>query len=115
MIALIVFYILLIFFTFIIFRNSYKMWKVNNDFTLPISTLIVFYFTLGGAWIFPIDSYFGFRGEVIGLHYLPMFDRLFPVAFDTDYFISCAYYVLFILIFQYTYILFVKRYIRKNN
>src|ERR1035437_4875415 len=115
MIALIVFYILLIFFSFIIFNNAYKMWKVNQDFTLPISTLIIFYFTLAGAFIFPLDAFLGFKGEAIGIHYLPIFDRLFPVAFDSDYFISCAYYVLFVLVFQYTYILFVKKFIRVNK
>lgn len=115
MTTLIVFYILLFFFTFIIFRNAYIMWKVNKDFTLPISTLIIFYFTLAGAFIFPLDSFLGFKGTAIGLHYLAIFDRLFPVAFDSDYIISCAYYVLFILVFQYTYILFVKRYMRVNK
>jgi len=115
MITLIVFYILLFFFTAIIFRNAYIMWKVNKDFTLPISTLIIFYFTLAGAFIFPLDSFLGYKGTAIGLHYLAIFDRLFPVAFDIDYIISCAYYVLFILVFQYTYILFVKKIVRVNK
>jgi hypothetical protein len=91
------------------------MWKVNKDFTLPISTLIIFYFTLAGAFIFPLDSFLGYKGTAIGLHYLAIFDRLFPVAFDIDYIISCAYYVLFILVFQYTYILFVKKIVRVNK
>lgn len=115
MTSLIIFYLFLFSFTFIIFRNAYKIWKIKHDFTLPISTLIIFYFTLAGAFIFPLDSFLGYKGTAIGLHYLAIFDRLFPVAFDYDYIISCAYYILFILVFQYTYILFVKRYIRINK
>jgi len=115
MISLIAFYILLVTFSFVIFRNSFVIWKITKDFTFPISTFIIFYFTLGGAFIFPLDAFLGFKGGAIGLHYVPIFDRLFVVDLDTDYFISCAYYVLFILVFQYTYLLFVKRYIRINN
>jgi hypothetical protein len=115
MISLIIFYILLVAFSYLIFRNCVLIWKLNKDFTFPIGTLIIYYFTLGGAFIFPIDAFTGFKGGSIGLHYFPIFERLFYVSFDTDYFISCGYYILFILVFQYTYILFVKRYTRIND
>ena len=111
MITLILYYIVLLFSTFLIARNAYKMWAINHDFTLPIITFFMYYFTLAGALIFPLDAYFGFNGEAIGLHYLHIFDRLFKVAFDGDYILSVFYYVLFILTFQYTYLIAVKKYI----
>lgn len=115
MISFVVFYALLVAFTIFIFRNAFKVWKVYNDFTFPLSTLIIFYFTIAGAYIFPLDVYSGFQGYKIGLHYLPIFDRLFPVGFDKDYFISCIYYAIFILAYQYTYMIFVRKYLKSNN
>lgn len=109
MIHLLLFYVFLIGLSFLIFRNAFKTFKKTRDFTFPISTLILFYFTLAGAYIFPLDSYMSFKGEVIGLHYFAIFERLFPVVFDFDYFLSCLYYGVFILVFQYTYMFFVSK------
>ena len=111
MMMLLVYYAFLILATALIVRNAYKMWQINNDFTLPIITFFMFYFTIAGAYIFPLDAYFEFKGASMGLHYLPIFDRLFKVSFDFTYVLSIAYYVFFILIFQYTYLLVVKKYI----
>lgn len=108
MIYLILFYLFLVGLTGLIFRNAYVTFRKSRDYTFVISTLIIFYFTFAGAFIFPIDSYLGFSGESIGLHYFGIFERLFPVVFDFDYFLSCAYYGLFVLVFQYTYMYFVK-------
>ncbi len=115
MISILIFYFLLLCFSVLIFRNAYKIYKQNKDYTLLISTLIIYYFTLCGAWIFPIDSFFGFSGDKIGLHYKPIFERLFAVNFDTDYYLACSYYCLFILIFQYSYILFIKQFVKPNK
>lgn len=106
---LISFYIFLIAASVLIFFNTHKIWLLNKDFTIPISIFFIYYFTLGGAIIFPLDAYSGFKGAEIGLHYLPMFERLFIVCFDFNYFIACLYYVLFILAFQYSFIYFMKK------
>ena len=111
MMMLILYYVFLIFSTVLMVRNAYKMWQINKDFTLPIITFFMFYFTIAGAYIFPLDAYLGFKGEAIGLHYLHMFKRLFPVSFDGDYVLSVAFYVFFILVFQYFYLIAVKKYI----
>ena len=113
--TLVFFYIFLIFFTFLIFKNAYIMWKINKDFTLPISIFFIYYFTLGGALFFPLDSYLGFIGTSYGFHYLPIFDKLFVVNFDNDYILSCVYYVVFILVFQYSYLIIVKKLIRSDK
>ena len=109
MITLILYYVVLLSATFLIARNAYKMCALNHDFTLPIITFFMYYFTLAGALIFPLDAYFGFKGGAIGLHYIQMFDRLFVVDFDRDYILSVGYYVLFMLVFQYAYIFAVKK------
>ena len=112
MITLILYYVVLLSATFLIARNAYKMCALNHDFTLPIITFFMYYFTLAGALIFPLDAYFGFKGGAIGLHYIQMFDRLFVVDFDRDYILSVGYYVLFMLVFQYAYIFAVKKYVQ---
>ena len=75
---LILYYVFLIASTVLIVRNAFKHWQINNDFTLPIITFFMFYFTIAGAYIFPLDAYFGFKGEAIGLHYLPIFCYIIP-------------------------------------
>lgn len=114
MMMLILYYVFLIASTVLMVRNAFKHWQINNDFTLPIITFFMFYFTIAGAYIFPLDAYFGFKGEAIGLHYLPIFQKLFTVHFDADYFQACFYYVLFILVFQYLYYFF-SLHILKNK
>src|SRR4051812_5787554 len=109
MTLLLFFYLFLLSSTFLIFKKAYDIWKRTKDFTLPICVFFIYYFSLGGALIFPLDYYSGFKGVAIGLHYLPIFDRLFPVSFDFDYFLACTYYVLFILVFEYVYIFFIER------
>src|ERR1051325_10210495 len=115
MTVLILFYIVLFAVSALIFRNTYAMWKINKDFTLPISMFFIYYFTLAGAIIFPIDSYTGFQGKIFGLHYVPIFEKIFMVYFDNDYILSCTYYALFILIFQYTYLFIIKKYVNRNK
>lgn len=109
MLFLITFYLFLLGSTGLIFLNALKMWRLNRDLTLPISTFFIYYFTLGGAIFFPIDAFLGFKGAEIGLHYLPMFDRLFKVSFDFNYLNACLLYVFFILIFQFTYLILMKK------
>ncbi len=115
MTALILFYIVFVAISYWIFKNAYTIWKINYDFTLPICTLIIYYFTLGGAIFFPIDSFVGFKGVAIGLHYTPMFEKLFVVNFDTDYMLACGYYAIFILVFQYSYLYIIRKSIKKNQ
>ena len=107
--TLVLYYIFLVFFSILIWRNAYSAWKLDGSFTIPIVTFFMFYFTLGGAFIFPIDAFFNFKGTEIGLHYLPIFDRLFLVSFDYDYILSIFYYIIFILVFQYTYLFSIKK------
>lgn len=115
MTQLILFYIVLIIISYLIFKNAYNIWKINKDFTLPICTLIIYYFTLGGAIFFPLDAYLGFKGAAIGLHYTPMFEKLFVVNFNFDYMLACSYYAIFILVFQYAYLFIIRKSIQKNN
>ncbi len=114
MLFLLSFYFFLLSATCLIAYNTYKMWRLNKDFTLVISIFFIYYFTLGGAWIFPLDAYSGFKGIEIGLHYLPIFDKLFKVAFDFNYLYACTLYVLFILSFQYTYLFGMKKWVSVN-
>jgi hypothetical protein len=112
---LLLYYVLLLLFSFLIFRNAYKVWAITKDLTFPICTLIIFYFSLGGAFVLPLDEYIGFKGSQLGFHYLPIFDKLFTVSFDKYYILSCIYYIAFILIFQYGYLITLKKIIVKNK
>ena len=105
-----IYYFLLVVASIVIFRNALQSYKLNKDFTLVISTFFIYYFTFGGALIFPIDEYTGFKGVEIGLHYLPIFDKLFVVTFNWDYILSIVAYLIFILTFQYSYIYLQKRF-----
>lgn len=115
MLFLIFFYLFLFVSTCLIGYNAFKIWQINRDLTLPISTFFIYYFTLGGAIIFPLDAYTGFKGTEIGLHYLPMFDKLFKVSFDYNYLYACFLYVVFILTFQYSYAYLMKKYTLNKN
>ncbi len=109
MLFLITYYSILLFSSGVMFYNTYKMWKLDHDFTLVISNIFIYYFTLGGALIFPLDAYLGFKGAEIGLHYLPIFEKLFVVSFDYTYLHSTILYIAFILIFQYVYLYFTQK------
>ena len=101
---LIFYYFLLVLVTGLICYKAYQIWARDYDFTIPIVVFFMLYFSIGGAYIYPIDQYFNFAGASIGLHYLPIFQKLFEVNFDWNYIISVGTYLLFILVFLQAYL-----------
>lgn len=102
-------------FSVAIFIIAVKTWKITNDFCIPLTTFFLFYFTLAGAFFFAADSYFGFNGANIGLHYYIIFERMFPIWFDGYYIQSCVYYAAFVLVFQLLLYIFLKKLFQKKN
>lgn len=106
---LILYYAFLLMVTGLIFFNVYRIWKIDSDFTIPVVVFFMLYFSIGGAYIFPIDQYYDYKGSSIGLHYVPIFKKLFEVQFDWNYVISVSAYLAFILVFLQVYWLGVKK------
>jgi len=81
-----------IFFTLVIL-----LWKKTGNMMIVIGMLLLYYWTLAGAWFIIYDQLTGNAGERWGLHYYSYFDKLFPVALNPDYLRSILYYGIFLI------------------
>ena len=79
--TLVLYYIFLVLFSILIWRNAYSAWKLDGSFTIPIVTFFMFYFTLGGAFIFPIDAFF--IGKSIFCPKIVVFKSISFIPFNT--------------------------------
>lgn len=84
----------------IIAALTFLIWKRTGSIAFVIGIFFLFYWSLAGSWIFYFDAISGFQGEKIGLHYYYIFEKMFPVGLDHDFFMSILYYAIFIIVVQ---------------
>jgi phage pi2 protein 07 len=102
-------FIVLFIFTFLIVFVQFKIWKITPNVIFPVCTLIFYYWSLAGAWIFTIDQSFGEFGRFLNMSYYVYLEKVYPVKLDSTYAQMIVYYGLFILFFQLTIYLILKR------
>lgn len=91
-------YILLLsFITLIIICLGWIVWKKTKCNNYLFGFFLIFFWTLNGAWIFTIDQLSGAKGADIGISYYRIFEKLFPVQLDNNYFLTILYYGIFII------------------
>ena len=102
-------FIVLFIFTFLIVFVQVKIWKITPNVIFPVCTFIFYYWSLAGAWIFTIDQSFGEFGRYLNMTYYVYLEKVYPVKLDSTYAQMIVYYGLFILFFQLTIYLILKR------
>ena len=102
-------FIVLFIFTFLIVFVQFKIWKITPNVIFPVCTFIFYYWSLAGAWIFTIDQSFGEFGRYLNMTYYVYLEKVYPVKLDSTYAQMIVYYGLFILFFQLTIYLILKR------
>jgi len=94
------FILLLSFLTLIIIFLGWKIWKKTKCNNYLFGFFLIYFWTLNGAWIFTIDQLTGAKGAEIGISYYRIFEKLFPVQLDNNYFLTILYYGIFIILIQ---------------
>lgn len=90
--------VLILFTTLIIFLQR-KIWRERRNILFPVFTLILYYWSMAGGWLFIFDHFSGV-GEKIGMDYYYLLDKMFFVTVDNTYALALAFYGTFIVVFQ---------------
>jgi hypothetical protein len=69
------------------------LWRRTKSLAILGGIAFFYYWSLFGAWSLIYDL----RGGDSGMHYDYLFDRMFPVDLDADYFWALAYFGIFII------------------
>ncbi|MBI2259087.1 MAG: hypothetical protein HYU67_09320 [Flavobacteriia bacterium] len=85
--------------TLIICFIQFRIWKLNQNIIFPIVTIIYYYWSLAGSWLFIFDNMTNY-GKKIGLNYHYLLEKMFSVKLDSTYLLTIVFYGLFIIIFQ---------------
>ncbi len=93
--------------TGIIFYLQRKIWMQCPLVVFPAFILILYYWSLAGAWFFCFDQITGL-GKLLGMQYHYLLIKMFPVNLDIDYLLSLWIMGVFIIVLQLL-ILFVVR------
>lgn len=102
------YYLLLTTSTFIILLLAILIWEKGRDVSFLLGIGLLYYFSLFGAWAIVYDNLTGGKGADFGLHYYYLFDKLFPIYLNKDYFLTIIFYSIFIIIIELTLLLRIK-------
>lgn len=91
----------------LIFWLQRKTWLINKNIAFPIVTVVFYFWSLAGAWLFIIDKLTGI-GKSMGLGYYYLMDKMFKVELDGTYALVIGLYGLFIIIYQLICLRFLK-------
>jgi hypothetical protein len=92
----------------IIYLNKI-IYKITSDFTIVITSAVMYYWGIAGAWFLVPDQILGEPGKNIDFHYYYIFEKLFKVSIDWNYLIAILSYTIFIIAFLVFFLLFIKR------
>ena len=92
--------ITLTFITVLIFYFQKKIWEKAPVIIFPLCTLIFYYWSLSGAWVFIFDQSFNEIGRGFNMTYYNYLEKVYPVKLDGTYSKMILYYGFFILSFQ---------------
>ncbi|MBI3502706.1 MAG: oligosaccharide repeat unit polymerase [Bacteroidetes bacterium] len=96
------FYLLLTLSTIIIFLLGFFIFIRTKSLAFPIGILLLYFFSLYGAWFIVYDKMNLEKGASFGLHYYYLMLKMFNVELDQYYFNTLLMYSLFIVIIELT-------------
>ena len=99
--------------TLLYFFLAFLIYKQQKEIGYFFGFAALFIWTIAGGWIITFDRLSGMQGANWGLHYYYLFNKLFPVYLDYNYFTALCYYFFFLLLMQVV-ILVVYRYMSKE-
>lgn len=71
---------------------TWKIWRKTRDVSFVIGMALIYYWSLYGAWSIVGDG----LGATTTRRYYYLYDKLFPIALDADYFLTLVLYSLFV-------------------
>ncbi|HTQ40699.1 MAG TPA: hypothetical protein VMJ32_16880 [Pirellulales bacterium] len=92
------FYALLATLTLVIGGFALLLWRQTKSIAILLGIGFLYYWSLFGAWSLVFDL----RGGDSGMHYQYLFDKMFPVDLDGDYFQALVYLGLFVIAVEIT-------------
>jgi hypothetical protein len=92
------FYALLTALTLAIGGLALLLWRKTKSIAILLGIGFLYYWSLFGAWSLVCDL----RGGDSGMHYQYLFDKMFPVELDGDYFQALVYLGLFVIAVEVT-------------
>jgi len=103
------FLILLFCMTVIIAWLEWISWKKTNNLFSLLTTIIIYIWSIAGAWFIVFDLLNDNSLSKIGVHYYDYFNKLFSIELNQDYFNSIIYLSLFVIGYQLSVIFFSKK------
>src|SRR5882757_9751100 len=92
------FYALLAALTLAIGGLALLLWRQTHSIAILMGIGFLYYWSLFGAWSLVYDL----SGGDSGMHYQYLFDKMFPVDLDGDYFLAIMYLGLFVIAVELT-------------
>ena len=92
---------------------QYRIWRVERNIVFPIFTVIFYYWSLAGSWLFTFDNLSGL-GKSVGFQYYDLLEKMFLVEYDETYLQAIWMYGIFILFFQVFIWIGLKRVVRSQ-
>ena len=87
------YYLLLAATTGVIAWLTWRIWRKTQDASFVVGLSLIYYWSLYGAWSIIADG----LGSTAPRRYYYLYDKLFPVALDQDYFLTLVLYALFVI------------------
>lgn len=106
--------VILIFISSLIFWLQRKIWSLEKNIVFPIVTVVFYFWSLAGAWLFILDQLTGV-GKSIGLGYYYLMEKMFKVELDSTYAFVILLYGLFIIVFQFFLLMLLKSKLNKSE
>jgi hypothetical protein len=106
------FLLVLIITTVLLIALTGLIWFRSRNPAFVVGVFFLYFWTLHGAWRLVPDLEAGQTGDK---RYSYLFDRLFPIALDGDYFLSLILYSAFLLLICLTILVFLPRQNRTDN
>jgi len=101
--------------TIIIVVLALVIWRRTRSISFLLGIGIIYYFTLLGGLIISLDLLTGNIMQYYGMNYYYLFEKMFPVFLDSDYFMALFFYSFFIILIEITLIALLPTKIKKQN
>lgn len=72
---------------------TWRIWRKTRDVSFVVGLSLIYYWSLYGAWSIIADG----LGSTAPRRYYYLYDKLFPIALDHDYFLTLLLYALFLI------------------
>src|SRR5687768_8081812 len=91
-------FLLLALYTLVLGFLTYKIYRKTGEFAFVLGAVLMYYWSLMGAWFILYDDVTGDGGKDFGVHYYHLREILFPLKVDSNYTYAITLYFLFIAV-----------------